>query len=148
MNLILRNRNLERDPLEELERAQRELSRFFDFGLDNAGLFDRMLAPAADFLENDDGYALYMDLPGVDRKDLELTVENGAITVKGEKKETKEDKRFFRKETWSGNFRRTVPLPQAADVDKVKAELKDGVLTVRIGKREELKPRQITVAAK
>jgi len=106
------------------------------------------MSPAVDLLENAEGYVLYFDIPGVDKKDLELTVENNVLTVKGDKKEPKEGGRFFRKETWTGSFQRTVSLPQAADPDKVRAELLDGVLTVTIGKREELKPRQIAVAVR
>lgn len=150
MNLMLRNRRPDLDqsdegPFEDLDRLQRQLGRFFDFGFDNAGLFDRSLAPAMDLVEEDQDYVLYFDLPGVDKKDLELTVENNVLTVKGDKKEPKEGGRFFRKETWAGTFRRTVSLPPAADAEVVRAELVDGVLTVTIGKREELKPRQIAV---
>lgn len=146
MNLIRWNRDFALEPVDEFDRLQNELGRLFDFGLDNTGLFDRALAPAADLVENGDNYTLYIDLPGVDKKDLDLTVENNLLSVKGEKKETKEAKRFFRKETWTGAFRRTVSLPAAADPENVRAELKDGVLTVVIGKREEHKPRQIAVS--
>ncbi|WP_304225682.1 Hsp20/alpha crystallin family protein [Gracilinema caldarium] len=148
MNLMLRNRPTELDPVEELDRLQRELSRWFDFGFDNMGLLDRSLAPAVDLVEHNDGYTLTVDLPGVDKKDINLTVENNVITIEGEKKETKETKdkkRFYRNETWEGSFRRTISLPVAADTEKVRAELKNGVLTVSIGKKEELKPRQIAV---
>ncbi len=148
MNLVRWNRDLALDPLDEFDRLQNELSRLFNFGLDNTGLFDRALAPTLDLVENQDDYTLYVDLPGVDKKDLELTVENNLLSVKGEKKDAKEAKRFFRKETWTGSFRRTVSLPAAADPEKVHAELKDGVLTVVIGKREEHKPRQIAVSVK
>uniref|UniRef100_A0A7C3E2S6 Hsp20/alpha crystallin family protein n=1 Tax=Gracilinema caldarium TaxID=215591 RepID=A0A7C3E2S6_9SPIR len=151
MNLMLRNRPTELDPVEELDRLQRELSRWFDFGFDNMGLLDRALAPSVDLVETNDGYTLMVDLPGVDKKDINLTVENNVITIEGEKnetKETKDKKRFFRKETWEGSFRRTISLPVAVDPDKVKAELKNGVLTVSIGKKEELKPRQIAVQVK
>jgi HSP20 family protein len=145
MNLMLRNRNLDLDGLAEMDRFQRELGRFFDIGFDNGGLFDRAFAPAVDLVEDADAYTLYADVPGVAKKDLELTIENNALTLRGEKKEKSDDRRFFRQETWTGSFRRTVALPQAADPDQVQAELKDGVLTVRIGKRAELKPRQIAV---
>jgi HSP20 family protein len=148
MNLMLRRQNEDRDleAFDELDRLQRQLGRFFDFGFENSGLFDRSAAPAVDLVESGEGFTLYFDLPGIDKKDLELTVENNVLTVKGEKKDPKESGRFFRKETWAGSFRRTVSLPQAADPEKVGAELKDGVLTVTIGKREELKPRQIAVS--
>lgn len=147
MNLFWRNRDVDLDPVEELERMQRELVRFFDPGRENAGLLDRSVVPAVDLIEGADGFTLYVDLPGVDKKDLELTFENGALTVKGDKKERKEQKGFFRKETWAGNFRRTIALPQSADGEKIQATLKDGILSVEIAKREELKPRQIAVNA-
>lgn len=148
MNLILRNRGYELDPVEQLDRLQRELGNFFDFGFENSGLFDRSIAPAVDLVEGPDAFTLVADLPGIDKKDVELTFENGVLTLSGEKKENKEGKGFFRKETWAGSFRRTVSLPASADADKIKAELKDGVLTVTIAKREELKPRQIAVNVK
>lgn len=143
MNLMLRNRDVAMDAFEEL-------SRFFDLGWDNAGLYDHAMSPTVDLVETEDGYSLMADLPGVDKKDLELSVENNVLTIKGEKKtgtEEKKEKRFFRRETWAGSFRRTISLPAAADSTNVNAQLKNGVLTVTIGKREELKPRQIPVKA-
>ncbi len=143
MNLMLRNRDVAMDAFEEL-------SRFFDLGWDNAGLYDHAMSPTVDLVETEDGYTLMADLPGVDKKDLELSVENNVLTIKGEKKtgtEEKKEKRFFRRETWAGSFRRTISLPAAADSTNVNAQLKNGVLTVTIGKREELKPRQIPVKA-
>jgi HSP20 family protein len=147
MNLFLRNRDFDLDPIGELERMRRELSRLFADEAENTGLFDRSAeAPAVDMVEQTDGFVIYVDLPGVDKKDLELNVENNVLSLKGEKKEVKDSRLFFRKESWTGTFRRTIGLPQAADPEKVKAELKDGVLTVAIAKREELKPRQIAVS--
>jgi len=143
MNLMLRNRDFAMDAFEEL-------SRFLDLGWDNAGLYDHALSPAVDLVESEDGFTLKADLPGVAKKDLELSVENNVLTIKGEKeggKDEKKEKRFYRRETWSGSFRRTISLPQAADPGKVEAQLKNGVLTIQIGKREELKPRQIPVKA-
>jgi HSP20 family protein len=145
MSLFLKNREPDLETIDEFDRLQRELSRFFNFGVDDIGLYDRPSALAADLIENADGFELLVDLPGVDKKDLELSVDNNVLSLKGEKKETKESKGSFRRETWTGSFRRTIPLPQSADPEKVRAELKDGILTVAIGKREELKPRQIAV---
>jgi len=150
MNFMVRNRDVSLDPLDQMDRLQRELNRWFDTGFDNMGLFDRSLTPALDLSESADGYTLRVDLPGVDRKDISLTVENNVLTLEGEKKTNVDhDKnRFYRRETWSGSFRRTVSLPIAADSGKVRAEFKDGVLTVNVGKKEEHKPRQIAVAVK
>lgn len=147
MSLFLKNRENEVEALDEFDRVQRELMRFFDFGGENAGLYDRSVAPAVDLVETADGYELLVDLPGVDKKDLELSVENNVLSLKGEKKGDAAGKGFFRRETWQGSFRRTISLPPAADPERVRAELKDGVLSVSIGKREELKPRQIAVNA-
>ncbi len=114
-----------------------------------SGLFDRDRVPAADLSEDREGYLLVVDLPGVDRKDLEVSVAGDLLTVKGDKKADLEGgkPRIFRKETWVGSFARTLGLPADADASRIEAELKDGVLKVRIPKREETKPRLITVAA-
>jgi HSP20 family protein len=125
MNLFLRNRDFDLDPIGELERMRRELSRLFADEAENTGLFVRSAeAPAVDMVEQTDGFVIYVDLPGVDKKDLELNVENNVLSLKGEKKEVKDSRLFFRKESWTGTFRRTIGLPQAADPEKVKAELK------------------------
>lgn len=147
MSLFLKNRESELEALDEFDRLQRELMSLFDFGREHAGLYDRAVTPAVDMVEYTDAYEVLVDLPGVDKKDLELSVENNVLTLKGEKKGPKEGKGFFRRETWAGSFRRTIALPPAADPEKVSARIEDGVLVVRIGKREELKPRQITVNA-
>ena len=146
MNLMLRNREL--DPVEELDRLQRELNRWFDMGFENPGLYDRSLAPTLDMVETADSFELVVDLPGVDKKDVQLTVENGVLSLEGEKKTGQEKKGFLRKETWAGSFRRTLSLPTSADTEKVRAELKNGVLQIHIGKKEESKPRQISVSVK
>ncbi len=150
MNLMVRNRDVSLDPVDQLDRLQRELNRWFDTGFDNMGLFDRALTPALDLSESADGFTLQVDLPGVDRKDISLTVENNVLTLEGEKKTVADHdkKRFFRRETWSGSFRRTISLPVAADSERVKAEFRNGVLVVSIGKKEEHKPRQIAVSVK
>jgi HSP20 family protein len=146
-NLTIRNRPVDLEPMDEFDQLERELSRWFDFGFDQMGLFDREFAPRLDLLETDDSYILTVELPGIDKKDLNVAVENNVLTIEGEKKyANKEKKRFFRKEIWEGSFRRTISLPTAADPNKVKAELKDGLLTIILGKKEEHKPRQITVS--
>jgi len=90
------------------------------------------------------------DLPGVKLDDLELTVASGVLTLKGEKKlpERNERSRVYREEIWAGRFQRTISLPGEVDAEKVTADLADGVLAVALPKREESKPRQITVKSK
>jgi HSP20 family protein len=112
------------------------------------GLFDRTLTPAVDVIETRDAFLVNVDVPGVSKKDLNVTLTGTVLSVQGEKKEEEQGDRgrkFFRKETWAGGFRRTLDLPETADPEKVSADLKDGVLTVTVQKREEVKPRLISV---
>ena len=115
---------------------------------DASGLLDRATAPAVDIVETNDEFIVAADLPGVRREELELSVAGSLLSINGEKKsELANDKRrIFRKETWAGSFNRTIDLPAEIDPDKVAAELKDGVLTVRVSKREEAKTKLIEVA--
>ena len=90
------------------------------------------LNPAAEASEGEKGYAINMELPGVDEKDIELTVEDGVVTVRGEKKTSSEksgDTWFFSERQY-GAFRRSFRLPADADEIGVKAEMKDGVLKI------------------
>jgi HSP20 family protein len=114
---------------------------------DISGLFDRMSAPAIDVMETPDEYIVAADLPGVDRKDLELSVTGSLLSIKGDKKGERdaEKRRIFRKETWVGSFSRTIDLPSQVDAGKITAELKDGVLTVHLAKREEARTKMISV---
>jgi len=134
---------------EELNRLQDEVNRLFglSFFPDAAGLFDRTVAPPIDVIETKDEVVMTADLPGMDRKDIELTLERNVLTLKGEKKAPKGEagKKVFRNDTWSGNFQRTVSLPDSVDPDKVEADFRDGILRVIIGKKAEHKPRQIAV---
>jgi len=128
------------DPMGEFERLQDEINRLFDWTYpSNRGLFDRSLSPAVDVIEREDEILLQCDLPGVDRDDLDLSISRNVITIKGEKKgeqEQSEDKKTYRKETWSGAFQRTISLPETVDPEKIEANMKNGVLTVKLAKRE------------
>jgi HSP20 family protein len=145
-----RNNNL-LEPMDEFDRLQDEINKLFDWTYpSNRGLFDRSLSPAVDIVETGDEIVLTCDLPGVSKDDLDLSISRNVITIKGVKKgeQKKEGAKTFRKETWSGSFQRTLSLPETVDPDKVDASMKDGVLTVKIAKREEVKPRQISVNVK
>lgn len=153
MNIVQRRRNNMWDPAGELDRIRREIDELFDPAATrffSDGLFDRGFSPAMDVVENDDGFLVSVDLPGVDRKDLEISVADNVLTVKGEKKDMLEDKdgKVFRKESWEGSFHRTLSLPHGVDANKIDAKMHDGVLEISLPKREEAKPRQITVNVK
>jgi len=136
------------DAFDELDRLQDEVNRLFGLSYfpDSAGLLDRTVAPPIDVLENQNEVVVLADLPGLERKDIQLTMAANVLTLKGEKKGDDAKRKFFRKDTWSGSFQRTVSLPNSVDPDKVGAELRDGVLRVTVGKKAEHKPRQIAVS--
>jgi len=103
--------------------------------------------PAVDLVENDNNFLLTAELPGLEKKDISLNIVNNVLTLRGEKKaekEFKEDK-YYRLERSSGTFQRSVTLPTAVQTDKVAAEFKDGVLKVTLPKKEEVKPKQISI---
>jgi len=94
------------------------------------------VAPASEASTNDNAYVISIELPGVDEKDIELSVENGVITVKGEKKTSREEKgeTWYFSERQFGAFSRSFRVPPDADEAKVAADLKDGVLTITVPK--------------
>ena len=140
------------DPFRELRVLQNEINDLFNFDRSpgTAGLFDRSFSPALDVTESEDAFTVRAELPGLSEKDIDVSIASNVLTLRGEKKEDKERKtgKVYRRETWSGSFQRTLSLPLSVDAGNVKADLKDGVLTLVLPKREEAKPKQITVKTK
>jgi HSP20 family protein len=102
--------------------------------------------PAVDVHEDENHFFLVADLPGVDEKDVGISVENNLLTIKGERKAPELKEAFAaRRERAHGSFSRVFTLPALVDVQQVTAEMKAGVLTVTLPKRAEAKPRQIKV---
>ncbi len=106
-----------------------------------------MWAPRVDISETDKAYLVKADLPGVDPKDVEVNVRDGILTVRGEKKEQKEEKHknYHRIERFVGQFFRSIPLPSGVDEENVQATTAKGVLTVTIPKKPEAQPKKIAV---
>lgn len=101
--------------------------------------------PTVDILENEGSFMVRAELPGVDKDDVKVHIDNGVLTIKGEKKtETKDEKRH-RIECAYGSFVRSFTLPQDVDVEKVEAAYKNGSLNLTIPKLEKAKPKQIEV---
>jgi HSP20 family protein len=103
--------------------------------------------PAVDIKEENDSYVIHADIPGVDPKDIEVNMENGVLTVKGEREsEKKEDKEGYRRiERSRGSFYRSFSLPDSVDADKIVAKSKNGVLEVKIPKSNNNGSRKISV---
>jgi HSP20 family protein len=102
--------------------------------------------PACDTYEDERSFWVQAALPGMDRKDIDIVVEDEVLTIKGQRKEDVSEKRtYFVRELNHGSFVRSFKLPKTADQAKVAATFKDGVLTVELPKREETKPRRIAI---
>ena len=135
------------EPL-ELEDVQNRLSKFFrrrPNGRDEITLAD--WTPLADITEDDKEYIIKAELPDVKKEDVKVTVENGVLTISGERKFEKEEKKkkYHRVERAYGSFMRSFSLPDQGDASKVKAAFKNGMLTVHLPKSEKAKPKQIEV---
>src|ERR1700730_17486824 len=143
------------DPFRELVQLQDQLFRAFDAqqGLRRGTGTEEGLGaawqPAVDVFEDADNVQLKVEVPGVDPKDIQIQVEGNTLTIRGERRLEKEDKRenYQRIERVYGAFSRTFTLPSIVDVEHISAEGKDGVLRVVLPKKAETKPRQIKVQA-
>lgn len=117
-------------------------------GLRGENRIRELLVPPLDVEENERQYVIRTEVPGVPREGLQVTVENGVLTIRGEKKEeheTGKGTRQHRIERSYGSFHRTLLLPDTVDHGTVEGVLKDGVLTITLTKKEETKPRQVQV---
>ena len=96
-------------------------------------------APAVDIVEKDNAYEVTADLPGFDEKNIEVKLQNGSLSIKGERKSEKEEKKrdYHLTEREFGSFERRFTLPEGVDADKIEANLKKGVLTVTLPKKPE-----------
>lgn len=123
---------------------QRSINQVFDnflfegFGRSPFSLM-ASFSPRLDVSETDEEFHVTAELPGMDEKDVEVSLSNHVLTLKGEKKDEREDKRrdFYRVERSYGMFERTVPIPDGVDLDKVEASFKKGLLTVTLPKTAE-----------
>jgi HSP20 family protein len=138
----------------DLFGIQREMNRMFNnFFRSDARDGDLELSawtPAVDIAEHDNEYIVKVELPGVSKEDVKITLESNILTVHGEKKHEKETKEedYHRVERSFGSFQRSFTLPTTVKSDKIDAVYKDGILTVSLPKAEEAKPKQIEVKVK
>ena len=103
--------------------------------------------PAVDIREDEDRYVLMADLPGIDRKDVEITVDDGVLSLKGQRTIVSEDAKenYRRRERSQGEFLRQFTLPETADTANISASTRDGVLKIVIPKQERPQPQKITI---
>jgi HSP20 family protein len=115
-------------------------------GFGRAGELFSAWSPALDLYENSDSVVAVVELPGMRKKDIEISLHGGTLTISGERRrETSNGEKIERTERCIRKFRRSITLPVRVDANKVSAKYQDGILTVTLPKAEEAKPKQISV---
>jgi HSP20 family protein len=145
------------DPFQDLRSAQDEMAQMSPMLAHALGLHarqqgnDRAMttawAPALDISERKDAYLVTVEVPGVEAEDLDITMEDGLLTIKGERQFTSEssEQQFHRVERRYGAFRRSITLPAQVQADHIEATFDNGVLQIVVPKAEEAKPKRIQV---
>ena len=141
------------DPFKELEDVSNRLNRLFSRSPANTESNQEMLAmadwtPSVDISETDTAYLIKGEIPGVKKEDVKITIENGMITMRGERKQEKEEKskKFHRIERSYGSFVRSFRMLDDVDESAVKAEFKDGMINVSLPKSAKAKTKSIEVS--
>ena len=136
------------NPYRNLVSLPKEINRFFnDFGVD-AWNTDTVWSPAVDINETEDGFEVKAEIPGMKKDEIQINYEDDMLTLSGERNQEKEEqnKNFHRIERRYGKFQRSFHLPNHVKADGIKANYKNGVLTVNIPKSEEAKPKEIAIS--
>jgi HSP20 family protein len=136
------------DPFRDL---QSRVNRVFDDSVSTRGADDAygtVWSPPVDIYEKDSNIVITAELPGLDPKDIKLSVEQNVLTLSGERRAQSEEgdgKQYHRRETYYGAFSRSFSLPRLVDRERIEAEYKNGILTVTVPQAPEARPRQIDV---
>lgn len=139
------------DPFRELEEMSDRLNRMFARPATRTNGKETIVVadwtPTVDISETDGEYQIKAEIPDVKKEDVKVTLEDGVLTIQGERKQEKEEKgkKYHRVERSYGSFVRSFSLPDLIDEEKVKAEFKDGVLNLHLPKSEKAKPKAIEV---
>jgi HSP20 family protein len=131
----------------EVDRLRREVDQLFNSFSGGTEPFFSRVYPALNVTEDAENLYVRAELPGVKADSLDISVVEGRLLIKGERKIEVEDQKrgYHRREREAGIFRRTIALPSRVDPGKVTAAMKNGILTITLAKAEEAKPRKITV---
>lgn len=139
------------NPFDRLSQLGQEINRLLEGGPGQParpGEHFTGWAPALDLLEDQENLVARVELPGIDRRDLNVAVHEGVLNISGERKReaVADAEDCYRRERYHGRFHRSVTLPKPVKLDAIKASYKDGLLTVTLPKTEEARPRQINVS--
>lgn len=136
-------------PWNAMDQLRKEMDRLFDTGASqgNSNVVTSDWSPAVDVKETDNAFVIAADIPGVDPKDIDVHMENGLLTIKGQRESEKKEERegYKRIERSYGSFYRRFSLPDTANADKINAKSKNGVLEVTIPKHDKVQARKIAV---
>lgn len=137
-------------PLSDIRWFNDRVNRFFrdNYDMDNEkGSINYNWSPATDIYETADDYFFKLEVAGLSKEDIDIEHKGDLLTIKGERKESKEFKKedYHRVEIISGKFIRSFRLPQDANIQKINASMKDGILELKVPKAEEKKPKSIPI---
>lgn len=137
------------DPFREMSNLDDQFARLWRGLAEGRGRQESWL-PAVDVFDQEDAVVLKAELAGMDADDIEISVEDNVLTIKGERKfeEKVDDERYYRIERRFGSFQRSLALPQGVKPEDITASYDDGILEVRVPKAEEEKPKKINVQAR
>ena len=144
----------QRNPSNEMERIHRDMDSFFDsfFSMKPSTLFDADWVPSVDVTEENGEIRVKAEMPGLEEKDINVTIENGILSISGEKKEEKkeEDKErnYILSERSFGSFKRQIRLPDDVKSGDVKAKFRNGVLEITLPRDEKAQPKKIQIQVK
>lgn len=137
-------------PYRSMESVQDEVNKVFDsfFGTPAMQGREDVWTPDVDIIEDKDSITVNVDIPGMKKDDIKVSVHDQSLTIRGERRYEKEDKdkNYHRTERMYGAFSRTFSLPSTVEGDKIKANYKDGVLKIELPKVEEVKPKEIPIS--
>jgi HSP20 family protein len=138
--------------MRDLSTIQDEINRMFDDCVVNHDRETGMakIYPASDIVESKDSFEISIELPGLKKEDVKVTLQNNMLTISGEKKVESESREhtFHRVERTYGSFYRSFELPMPVDPGKIQADFKDGILKIGLPKVEEAKPKEIAISVK
>lgn len=137
------------DPFESLTGLQNEMDRFLGHPLTKRANKNSQVdwLPAVDIHQDNEGYYFDLEAPGLEKDNFDVSMEDNTLSIKGERKHHSEEKKknFYRIEREYGTFARSFTLPETADSERVSAEYKNGILHVKVGKKEAVRPKKISV---
>lgn len=143
------------DPFRDLLSLQERMNKLFEESLLQTGRERQDISiagwsPVVDVMESDEEIVLKAELPGIELKDVEVLIKDNVLTLRGERKFEKEEKKenYHRIERSYGGFQRSFTLPATVEQEKVKAKMKDGILEIRLPKAKEEKPKKIEIEVK